>query len=166
MPRLVDISHDLFSTAGIRGVILDLDNTLTPWHTLNISSEVERWVGKLRQVGLAACIVSNAATSQRVRPVAERLGLPWVTRAAKPLRFGLQRGMQLMGSAPCNTAIIGDQMFTDIFGGNKLGLLTILVDPLTPREALITRILQRPLERLIKRKAQGVGQWESHQAEK
>jgi predicted HAD superfamily phosphohydrolase YqeG len=56
-----------------------------------------------------------------------------------------------MGTAPDNTAVVGDQIFTDIFGGNKLGLYTVLVDPISAREALITKLLQRPLERLIGR---------------
>ena len=155
-PRLVDVPHELLLAQGISGVILDLDNTLTPWHTLLISADVERWIARMRQCGLQACIVSNAATGNRVRPVAERLGLPWVTRAAKPLPFGFQRGMQLMDTPPEATAIIGDQLFTDVYGGNALGLLTILVDPLTPRESIVTRLLQRPLERLIGRTAKGL----------
>ena len=149
--RLVDIDCDELAARGIRGVLLDLDNTLTPWRSIVIAPDVERWVGRLRQAGLTACIVSNAATARRVRPVAERLGLPWVTRALKPLRRGFLRGMRLMGTTPDTTAMVGDQLFTDIYGANRLSLYIILVDPLSPREALLTKLLQRPLERLLGR---------------
>ncbi len=151
MKRLVEVDCDELVARGIRGVLLDLDNTLTTWNSTVIAPEVERWIGHLRQTGLAACIVSNAATTRRVRPVAERLGLPWVTRAIKPLHRGFLQGMRLMGTTPDTTVMIGDQLFTDIYGANRLGLQTILVDPVSSREPFHTSILQRPLERLLGR---------------
>lgn len=150
--RLVELDCQELAACGVRGVILDLDNTLSAWRSGIITPDVERWIGQLRHAGLVACVVSNAATARRVRPIADRLGLPWVTRAGKPLPNGFRRGMALMGTEPSTTAIIGDQVFTDILGGNSLGLITILVDPLSQREALVTRIIQRPLERMIGRK--------------
>lgn len=149
--RLVELDCNELLAHGIRGVILDLDNTLTAWRSTNVSGEVERWVERLRNAGLLACVVSNAATATRVRPVADRLGLPWVTRAVKPLSTGFLRGMRLMGTSSKETAVVGDQVFTDIFGGNRLGLFTILVDPVSSREAFITKLLQRPLERIVGR---------------
>jgi len=151
--RLVELNADELLTRGMRGVILDLDNTLTAWHSTEVRPDVTAWVGRMRQAGLLLCVVSNAATAGRVRPVADQLGVPWVTRAAKPLPVGFQRGMRLMGTTPATTAVVGDQVFTDILGGNRLGLFTVLVDPVSTREAIITRILQRPLERLIGRVA-------------
>ena len=149
--RLIDLDCEEMVARGIRGIILDLDNTLSPWRSGVITLEVERWIGRLRDAGLVACVVSNAATAGRVRPVADRLGLPWVTRAAKPLPRGFLRGMRLMGTTPESTAIVGDQLFTDILGGNNLGLYTVLVDPISSQEALITKLLQRPLERWLGR---------------
>ncbi|HEY3380031.1 MAG TPA: YqeG family HAD IIIA-type phosphatase [Armatimonadota bacterium] len=154
--RLAQLDCAALVARGIHGVILDLDNTITPWHSMVITPEVERWIGRLRGAGLQACVVSNAATAGRVRPVAERLGLPWVTRAGKPLARGFQRGMRLMGTVPETTAMVGDQMFTDIYGGNHLGLFTVLVEPISTREAIFTRLVQRPLERLIGRTPKGV----------
>lgn len=153
MKRLVEIDCDELVSRGMRGVLLDLDNTLTGWNSMVIAPDIERWIGALRQAGLTACIVSNAVTARRVRPVADRLGLPWVTRACKPLRRGYLQGMRLMGTVPDTTVMVGDQLFTDIFGGNRLGLLTILVDPVSNREPLHTCLLQRPLERLLGRRA-------------
>ena len=147
----MDLDCAELAARGIRGVLLDLDNTLAAWRSMAIAPEVERWLGGLRHAGLNACIVSNAATDRRVRPVAERLGLPWVTRALKPLRRGFVRGMRLMGTTPDTTVMVGDQLFTDIYGGNRLGLFTILVDPVSRRDAFTTRLIQRPLERLLGR---------------
>ena len=139
------------ATCGIRGVILNLDNTLTRWGSIEIAPEVAQWVCDLRTAGITSCILSNSASTRRVRPVAEHLGLPWITRAAKPFPQGFRRAMHLLQTTPESTAIVGDQLFTDILGGNRLGLYTVLVEPIFPREAWTTSLLQRPLERLIGR---------------
>lgn len=154
--RLVEVDCEALAASGVRGVILDLDNTVTAWRSTVVTHDIEHWVGRLRDAGLVACLVSNAASAARMRPVADRLGLPWVVRALKPLPRGFRRGMRLMGTTPETTIVIGDQLFTDIYGGNRLGLYTILVDPISPRESLFTRLLQRPLERLIGRKRRAV----------
>jgi HAD superfamily phosphatase (TIGR01668 family) len=149
--QVSDINCAALAARGVQAVILDLDNTLTPWRSFDIAPAVMAWMAQVKAAGLRACIVSNAATARRVRPVAEELGVPWITRACKPLPGGFHRAMQLLGSTPETTAMIGDQMFTDILGGNRLGLFTILVEPISPHEAWTTSLLQRPLERLLGR---------------
>jgi len=155
--RLWEVDLAALVKRGVRGVILDLDNTLTPWRSLAVPDEAEAWLQSLPAAGLRACIVSNAASAGRVRPVAERFGIAWVTRAIKPLPGGFRRAMAAMGTSPATTAMIGDQMFTDIFGANRLSLFTILVDPLSDREAITTRLIQRPLERWIGRRTLSPG---------
>jgi len=149
--RVTDVQPEELLELGISGVILDLDNTLTLWNSDEVTPEVRAWVDQVRAAGLQACVVSNAVTTLRVCVVADALGIPWVTRALKPLPFGFRRGMRLMRTTPATTAVIGDQMFTDIWGGNRLGLFTILVDPISPHEAFFTRLIQRSLERLVGR---------------
>jgi HAD superfamily phosphatase (TIGR01668 family) len=146
-----DITCTELQAAGIQAVLLDLDNTLTPWKSLEIAPPVITWVAELQAAGVAACIVSNAATARRVRPIGDLLGIPWITRAGKPFPHAFHRAMTLLQADPAATAIIGDQVFTDILGGNLLGLHTILVDPLSAHESVFTRLLQRPLERWIGR---------------
>ncbi|MHB0936851.1 MAG: YqeG family HAD IIIA-type phosphatase [Armatimonadota bacterium] len=150
--RLWEVDLDALAAQGIQGVVLDLDNTLTPWRSLDVPAEAQAWLRSAQAAGLRACLVSNAATARRVQPVADQFGIPWVTRAIKPLPRGYWRAMQVMQTTPETTAAIGDQIFTDIFGGNRLGLLTILVDPMSDREAIVTKMIQRPLERLIGRR--------------
>jgi uncharacterized protein len=141
---------DLLRARGIRGVLMDLDNTLAPWRTQVILPEVAQWVGCLREHGLYGCLVTNAAHYSRVRPVAERLGIPWVARALKPLPYGFRRGMALLGTEPESTAMIGDLMTMDVVGSKRLGIYTVLVEPLSDREAVGTRLLQRPAERFLR----------------
>jgi HAD superfamily phosphatase (TIGR01668 family) len=150
--RLEELDCAALRERGLRGVLLDLDNTIAPWRCLDVSPAVESWLARLRTHHLRACVVTNAATISRVAPIAERLGLPWVTSAYKPLPHGFRRGMSLIDTAPEHTAMIGDLMTMDIVGGNRLGLYTVLVEPMSYREAWGTRWLQRPLEALIGRK--------------
>ncbi len=149
--RLEELDYRILLERGIRGVMLDLDNTLVPWGCQNLSENVITWITRMRDHGLSGCIVTNARRVSRVRPVAEYLDLPWVTKANKPLPWGFARGMRIMGSTPETSAMVGDLMTMDILGGKRLGIFTVLVEPLSSREALATRILQRPIERLLDR---------------
>jgi len=124
---------------GIRGIILDLDNTIVPWGAWDVPVALGPWITAARSVDLQLCIVSNNAGA-RVAHLAAALDLPCVVGAWKPRRRALRRAMAMMGTAPEETALIGDQVFTDVLGGNRLGLHTILVHPQTAREFPLTRL--------------------------
>lgn len=156
--RPYDICSNELCALGIRGVILDLDNTLTPWKSVHLSLEIIDWIAQLHATGVHCCIASNAASARRVQPVADQLGIAWITRACKPWPHAFRRAMAVMGTAPDTTAVFGDQIFTDIFGANRLGLYTVLVEPVSSQEALVTRVIQRPLERLVGRTAKASAQ--------
>jgi HAD superfamily phosphatase (TIGR01668 family) len=135
---------------GIRGVILDLDNTIVAWNAPAPTSEVQQWVTELAKSGVKVCIVSNNF-SNRVRAIAQRLGVPVVTGAIKPTPWAFRKAMRVMGTEPKDTALVGDQLFTDVLGGNLLGLKTILVDPLSIREFPTTMLVRR-VERLVRQR--------------
>jgi putative phosphatase len=132
---------------GVRGVILDLDNTIVPWGAWDVPATLGPWIAAARAAGLRLCIVSNNAGA-RVAHIAATLDLPVVTGAWKPRRRALRRALGMMGTAPDTTALIGDQVFTDVLGGNRLGLHTILVRPQSGREFPLTR-LTRLAERVL-----------------
>lgn len=142
----VDI-HDLIAD-GVRGLIIDLDNTMVPRKESGVSEPLEAWLAGVRAAGVPVCIVSNNFKN-RVAQVAARLGLPLVARAAKPRRKAFVRGMECLGTDRASTAVIGDQLFTDVLGGNRLGLYTVLVIPLPGPELPHTAILRRIERRLI-----------------
>ncbi len=134
---------------GIQGVILDLDNTLVKWAQEDLSEEVTAWVQSLRDNNLKFCLLSNSVISKRVDRVAEKFGCINIRKARKPSRDGFNRAMKAMSSAAQTTAIIGDQMFTDIWGGNRVGIYTIMVQPMSKGEFIYTRYVSRPPERLL-----------------
>ncbi|HEY6103477.1 MAG TPA: YqeG family HAD IIIA-type phosphatase [bacterium] len=147
-PTLAALDPVELAAGGIRGIILDLDNTILPWGSATPTVEVQDWVRRLRAAGLAGCIVSNNF-SLRVRQVGTLLGVPVVGWALKPVPLGFWRAMAIMGTRPATTALIGDQLFTDVLGGNLLGMYTILVEPLSEDEFPTTRLVRR-IERLIR----------------
>ncbi|MDK2881058.1 MAG: putative phosphatase [Clostridia bacterium] len=147
---IFDIPLSELYASGIRGIILDLDNTLTEWNNPRLSEETAEWLVQAARTGLKLCFVSNNS-DYRVREVAERADVPFIARARKPRRRSFRRAMELMGTKPETTAVIGDQLFTDMLGGNRLGLFTILVTPISKEEFIGTRFM-RFLEKLILKK--------------
>jgi len=146
-----ELNHEMLREFGVRGVMIDLDNTLVSWPDIDLHPTAEEWVQCLRDEGIQVCLVTNALHRTRARTVAEPLDVPFVHQASKPHWKGFKRGMEIMGTQPKETAMVGDQVFTDIFGGNLVGLFTVLVDPLGERDAWLTKVLQRPFERPFRR---------------
>lgn len=127
--------------SGIRGVLLDLDNTILPRDTGEIPDTARAFAKGLADHGIRVCLVSNN-WHHRVSSVADELGFALVSKALKPLPFAFRRGMRLIGTAPSETATIGDQVFTDVLGGNLAGTLTVLVDPLSRADLPHTLLLR------------------------
>ncbi len=144
-----EVSLERLHTQGVRGVIVDLDNTLVPADAAEPLPPVRAWITRLHAMGFQSCIVSNN-TAARTEAIGQILEMPVVTRAVKPAPWAFRRAMRLMGTRPSETALIGDQLFTDVLGGNLLGIRTILVDPISSREFPTTRLV-RLAERLVRR---------------
>ena len=151
--RLVEtvwqVSADELLQIGIAGVILDLDNTLVKWQQEEMTEEVTGWLKALQERKIKLCVLSNSMMSKRSEIIAAKLNSPYVRHARKPSRGGFEKAMAAMGTIPANTAIVGDQMFTDIWGGNRTGIYTIMVKPIHPREFAYTRYVSRPPEKLL-----------------
>jgi HAD superfamily phosphatase (TIGR01668 family) len=149
-----DIDPGELRARGIEGIILDLDNTIVDWNRNEVREEVRQWVQRTKAAGLRLCIVSNARSRSRVAGIADEIGCAWLAPAGKPSRRGLRRAMEIMGTDRQATALAGDQIFTDVAGGNRAGLFTILVRPLSGRDFAGTRIM-RVLERFVLRRLRG-----------
>jgi len=134
-----DIDLGALVARGIRGMILDLDNTIVPWGAHAVPQGLLGWVCEARAAGLQLCIVSNNS-GRRVADLAGALGVPVLTGARKPTRGALRRALVVMGTTPETTALVGDQVLTDVLGGNRLGLHTILVERQSSHEFVLTRL--------------------------
>ncbi|MEN6520636.1 MAG: YqeG family HAD IIIA-type phosphatase [Armatimonadota bacterium] len=145
---LADVDLDDLVSRGIKAIMLDLDNTILPWKDRIAPVQSAEWVRNALDLGIKLCIASNTRNPGRLRAVAGELGIPCRDKLIKPRRKGLREVMESMGATPETTAIIGDQILTDIIGGNRLSILTILVKPMHDKEFIGTKF-SRLLEHRI-----------------
>jgi len=137
-----DIDLEGLKKRGIDGLIIDIDNTLVRWGAKTADRRVIEWFARLEELGFRACLLSNN-TKDRVVKFTENIRIPAVYRAGKPGKRAFRKAMAAMGKPPSTTAVIGDQIFTDIFGGKRLGLYSVLVMPIDKREFVTTRLVRK-----------------------
>lgn len=140
---------------GIRAIITDLDNTLVAWDDPLPNQRLIAWLKGAQAKGFSVYIVSNNSRD-RVQKFARAFGVPAISKAIKPRRGAFRTACEAMGVEPKEAAIVGDQVFTDVLGGNRLGAYTILVVPVSDREFFGTKIM-RMLERLVLRRLKAWG---------
>ena len=128
--NIYTIDLDRLRARGIRLLLADLDNTLVPYAVKTPTDEVRAWKDRLEEAGITLFILSNSRKPGRAQRFAQDLGVPYEGHAGKPKSGGFRRAMDRMGVTPDQTAIVGDQIFTDIWGGNNAGVLTLMVKPI------------------------------------
>ena len=131
---------------GYRAVLFDVDNTLVE-HDAPCDNRASTLIQSLKEMGFQVCFISNN-DEERVKMFNEGLGAKYIYKAGKPLAKGYQKAMDLLGTDETNTMFVGDQLFTDIWGAKRVGLYSILVRPIDPREE-IQIVLKRYLERIV-----------------
>lgn len=144
---VVQLSPGVLRAWGIFALMVDLDNTLVPWGASEPPRAVCEWVAGLREARIPACIVSNSL-SGRARAIASSLRLPTAEGRFKPSVHKLRRALAILQTDPGSTAMVGDQLFTDVLAGNRLGVPTVLTAPLVPRDPLRIRAV-RGVERRV-----------------
>lgn len=147
---------------GIKGIITDLDNTLVPWDVRDASPEVTDWFKEMDKHEIKVIIISNN-NEKRVSIFSDPIKIPYVSSARKPLRRAFNKAAQQLELQNKQIAVIGDQLLTDVLGGNLGGFYTILVVPIVQTDAKITRI-NRAIERRILNHFHKKGKlvWEDH----
>ena len=124
-----DVTHitpEWLAAKGITALVLDIDNTLTADRSQELPEEVAVWLDTMRRAGVRLTIVSNGA-EKRVRPFAQKLGLAYLYRSAKPLPFALMAAQHRMGVKHSQMAMVGDRLYTDVATGVNHGMTGILV---------------------------------------
>ena len=153
-PKLVvetaaDVDGDMLRRYGIRGVMVDLDDTLLASHDHVIPGANSAWIRGLRDDGFPVVLLSNGEPA-RVARLAAELDVAAFSLAGKPFPVAFRRGLAALDMPAEAVAMIGDQLFTDVVGANLAGMTSILVRPLSAGKWPHTR-LARHLERLILR---------------
>lgn len=142
-----DIPVEDFFEKGYRGIMFDIDNTLVP-HDEPVDEAARIFITRLKELGYKICLISNN-DEERVKLFADPLEVEYVYKAWKPKKQGYEQGMKILGTNLTNTLFVGDQIFTDIWGARRVGVCSILLDPINPKEE-IQIILKRIPEKYIK----------------
>ena len=149
LDKITDISVDILKKYNITALILDVDNTLSTHHGQVLTDGLEEWLKNMRENNIKLTVLSNS-TKKRLDPFAKKIGLDYISLGLKPLPFGYLRALKALGTKRKNTAIMGDQIFTDTLGGNLVGLNTVLLTPIKPETSLRFRFKRRIEKFLIK----------------
>ncbi|MCR2803802.1 YqeG family HAD IIIA-type phosphatase [Paenibacillus soyae] len=153
-----DINLDELAARGVRGIITDLDNTLVGAKEPLATPELVAWLDKVRAAGFKVVIVSNN-NKTRVSNFAAPLDIPFLHKAKKPTQASFRKALAMLGLEAQQTVMIGDQMMTDVLGGNRMGLFTILVIPISPADEGVMTLVNRRIERFALARLRKRGLW-------
>lgn len=136
------IDYDKLKDDGIKCLLFDLDNTCVSYEIKEPSEKLKKLFDKLSDKGFKVIIFSNA-TKKRIAPFKRYLEVDCQALARKPFSFNFKKVIKRFGFDISEVAIVGDQLFTDILGGNKVGIKTILVNPISKKDFIFTKLLRR-----------------------
>lgn len=145
-PSSYDINYEKLYQEGYRGILFDIDNTLVE-HGADATPRAIELFTRLKKIGFQTCLISNNS-NERVSRFNKNIGSKYIYKANKPAKKNYIKATQIMGTNISNTVFVGDQLFTDVFGANRIGMMTYLVKPIHPKEE-IQIVLKRKLERIV-----------------
>ena len=149
--NILDINLDFLKGNNIEAIFLDVDNTIMDYD-YNVLEGIESWLQNLKNNGLKICILSNTRKKKKAETIAKMLDLPYIYLATKPFKRGFKKAKKLLNVEDNKKiAAIGDQIMTDVFGANRAGIYSILVEPIKQKDIFVTRI-NRIMERRILKK--------------
>lgn len=148
--KVTDITVQYLKDNNIKALMLDVDNTLLDFD-LNIIEGLEQWYEELKKENIKCIIVSNSNKLKKVKMISELLEIPYVMFATKPFKRGFKKAQKILDVNYENIGVVGDQIFTDIIGANRLKMFSILVHPIAEKDLWMTKI-KRPLEELVIKK--------------
>ena len=146
--RVEEITIEMLQKNKIKALILDIDNTQIDYEE-NMEESVKQWAKDLKGQGTKLIILSNTNKKSKVEKVAKTLEIPYIYFAKKPLKGGFKKAKEQLKEKEEHIAVVGDQIFTDIIGGNRCKMFTILVEPIKEKDFWYTA-WKRPIENKIK----------------
>lgn len=126
---IFNLTPQVLQKYQIQGLILDVDETLVPFKQQSASRELQQWITQIKQ-NTPVWLVSNNISHSRIGNIAKAVDLPFIASAKKPSRRKLQQAATAMQLPVERVAMVGDRLFTDVLAGNRLGMFTVLVEPM------------------------------------
>ncbi len=148
--KVEDINVEFLNKNKIKALLLDVDNTLVD-HTQKMAESVIKWAKELKGQGVKLYVLSNTNDKQKIENIIKKIEVPYQLFSMKPLKRGFKKAQKALGEKSENIAIVGDQIFTDVIGGKRCNMYTILVDPINEKDFWYTA-WKRPIENKIKSK--------------
>jgi HAD superfamily phosphatase (TIGR01668 family) len=145
-----EITPEFLHSIGVRAILSDIDNTLAPYEQAEPDERIKAWIGEMQAAGIGLAFVSNN-NWERVELFNAEIGIPAFAKSGKPFGKTLRRVIKLYGSDAGHTAMLGDQLLTDVFAGKHIGATALLVPPIKDKTTAFWRI-KRALERPVIRK--------------
>lgn len=133
---VLQLTRETIQQYGLKGLVLDVDETLVPFTVGTVSPELRQWVAEIR-MNVDLWLVSNNLSESRIGSIARSLNLPYYLGAAKPSPRKIRAALQAMNLPAPQVGMVGDRLFTDVLAGNRLGMFTILVEPIFHPNALL-----------------------------
>lgn len=135
---IYDVDYKRLYKNNIKVILFDLDNTIIPANEIEVNYNIIKLFKNIKKIGIIPVIFSNSPKG-RIKKVADKLDIDFVYLACKPLSFKFKKFLNKNNLNKSEVAIIGDQLLTDIKGGNKVGIKTILVKPISDYDSIFTR---------------------------
>ncbi|MEO0948825.1 MAG: YqeG family HAD IIIA-type phosphatase, partial [Cyanobacteria bacterium J06641_5] len=126
---VVALTPTVLQARRLQGLILDVDETLVPIRGQEVPADVRQWV-EITRARMPLWLISNNLNRDRIAAIGDSLGLPYAAAAQKPSRRKLREALTAMDLPSERVAMVGDRLFTDVLAGNRLGMYTILVEPI------------------------------------
>ena len=150
--KITDITIETLRENNIKGMILDVDNTLIDLDRVPLEG-IKEWIDNMKNEGIKFCIASNSLKKDKIEKVAKMLDIPYVHFSVKPTKIGLKKAKQILGIENSkNIAEVGDQLFTDVLGTNRMKMFSILTEPLCEEKVKINNLKRKLEKRVLRRK--------------
>lgn len=145
--NVTKITPKYLESNNIKALILDVDNTLLDFD-LKILDGLQEWYKNIKENNIKCIILSNSNKTHKIQMVADFLDIQYIKFATKPLKRGFKKAQKIIDVPNENIAVVGDQIFTDVIGANRMKMFSILVKPIAEKDLLMTRI-KRPIENMV-----------------
>lgn len=149
--NIFEVDYKKLKEDQIKLLLFDLDNTIIPDNVKEIDDDIRELFKKIKKLNIKPMVFSNSIKPKKIKRICNDLDIDYIYFALKPLSFNFKKVIRKNNVKKEEVAIIGDQLLTDIKGGNKVGINTILVKPISEYDSIFTRLNRLKEKKIMKK---------------